>query len=90
MVDPYTGDVVAMVGGTGAKDGGPGLELGHGGPAAAVLPPSPSSVYAPALDNGTITAASAIDDYPVRDLPGYGAWPSELRHAGFRRPDHRL
>lgn len=75
IVDPYTGDVVAMVGGTGAKE----VDRGWNWATSARQPGSatkPVSVYAPALDDGTITAASAIDDYPVRDLPGYGAWPS--------------
>ena len=82
IVDPYTGDVVAMVGGTGAKD----VDRGWNWATSARQPGSatkPVSVYAPALDNGTITAASAIDDYPVRDLPGYGAWPSNSG-SGFR------
>ncbi len=34
IVDPYTGDVVAMVGGTGARRWTGGLELGHVGPSA--------------------------------------------------------
>ena len=82
IVDPYTGDVVAMVGGTGAKE----VDRGWNWATSARQPGSatkPVSVYAPALDNGTITAASAIDDYPVRDLPGYGAWPSNSG-SGFR------
>lgn len=82
IVDPYTGDVVAMVGGTGAKE----VDRGWNWATSARQPGSatkPVSVYAPALDDGTITAASAIDDYPVRDLPGYGAWPSNSG-SGFR------
>ena len=82
IVDPYTGDVVAMVGGTGAKE----VDRGWNWATSARQPGSatkPVSVYAPALDDGTITAASAIDDYPVRDLAGYGAWPSNSG-SGFR------
>ena len=82
IVDPYTGDVVAMVGGTGAKE----VDRGWKWATSARQPGSatkPVSVYAPALDDGTITAASAIDDYPVRDLAGYGAWPSNSG-SGFR------
>lgn len=75
VVNPYTGDVVAMVGGTGAKT----VDRGWNWATSARQPGSatkPISVYAPALDDGTITAASVIDDYPVYDLPGYGPWPN--------------
>ena len=85
IVDPYTGDVVAMVGGTGAKE----VDRGWNWATSARQPGSatkPVSVYAPALDNGTITAASAIDDYPVRDLSGYGAWPKTVSYTHLTLP----
>ena len=73
LIDPYTGDVLAMVGGTGAKEYDRSwnwaTEARQCGSAI-----KPISTYAPALDDGTITAASAIDDYPI-DLEGYNAWP---------------
>ncbi|MBQ3532551.1 MAG: transglycosylase domain-containing protein [Oscillospiraceae bacterium] len=73
LMDPYTGDVLAMVGGTGAKEVDRGwnwaTEVRQCGSAI-----KPISTYAPALDNGTITAASIIDDYPIH-LEGYGAYP---------------
>ena len=72
VVDPYTGDVVAMVGGTGVKTADRGwnwaTEVRQCGSAV-----KPVSTYAPALDNGTITAASIIDDYPI--LLNGNVWP---------------
>jgi len=73
VIDPYTGDVVALVGGTGAKEYDRSwnwaTSVRQCGSAI-----KPISTYAPALDNGTITAASIIDDYPIH-LVGYGAYP---------------
>ena len=67
IIDPYTGYVVAMVGGTGTKAIDRGLNW-----ATTVRPcgsaAKPISTYAPALDQGVITGASTIDDYPVLEL----------------------
>ena len=80
IVDPYTGYVVAMVGGIGAKTADRGWNWATNtrpcGSAA-----KPITTYAPALDNGTLTAASTLDDYPVmllNDTP----YPKN-DHAGF-------
>jgi len=64
IMDPYTGDIVAMVGGSGAKVTDRGWNWATE-PRPCGSATKPLSVYAPALDNGTITAASSIDDYPV-------------------------
>ena len=73
LMDPFTGDVLAMVGGTGAKEYDRSwnwaTEVRQCGSAI-----KPISTYAPALDNGTIHAGSSIDDYPIY-LPGYGVYP---------------
>ena len=73
VMDPYTGDIVALVGGTGAKEYDRSwnwaTEVRQCGSAI-----KPVSTYAPALDNGTITAGSAIEDYPIY-LRGYGVYP---------------
>ena len=67
IIDPYTGYVVAMVGGTGAKTADRGWNW-----ATSVRPcgsaAKPISTYAPALDQGVITGASTLDDYPVLEL----------------------
>ena len=64
IIDPYTGNVVATVGGIGEKKG-----MRMGSYATALRPCGssikPLSVYAPALDNGTITLANIYDDYPL-------------------------
>ena len=73
LMDAYTGDVLALVGGTGAKQYDRGwnwaTEVRQCGSAI-----KPISTYAPALDDGTITAASSVDDYPIY-LEGYGVYP---------------
>jgi len=80
IMDPYTGNVVAMVGGVGEKTGSRVLNratsLRQCGSAI-----KPISTYAPALDAGTISNASSIDDYPVRDVGGR-AWPVNS-HVGY-------
>jgi penicillin-binding protein 1A len=83
VVDPYTGDVVAMVGGTGAKTIDRGWNWATS-PRQCGSAIKPLATYAPALDDGTITAASIIDDYPVRVLDNK-AWPknSHGSYTGF-------
>ncbi len=79
LMDPYTGEVLAMVGGTGIKTADRSwnwaTNVRQCGSAI-----KPISTYAPALDNGTITAASALDDYPI--LMNGSAYPKNS-HAGF-------
>ena len=69
IVDPYTGYVVAMVGGAGVKqyDRGWNWATSARQCGSAI---KPISVYAPALDDGTINGTSTIDDYPVMVLNG--------------------
>ena len=80
VMNPFTGDIVAMVGGTGAKEYDRGwnwaTETRQCGSAI-----KPISTYAPALDDGTITAASAVDDYPLY-LQGHGVYPRNA-YTGF-------
>ena len=64
IVDPYTGYVVAMVGGVGPKVYDRGLNW------ATTYRPcgsatKPISVYAPALDAGIINGATTVDDFPL-------------------------
>ncbi len=73
IVEPSTGDVVAMVGDLGEKEGDLVLNW------ATTVRQCGSSIkpiatYAPALDAGIITPASAIDNAPVRVLNGR-PWP---------------
>lgn len=65
VIDNATGNVVAMAGRIGEREGRFLFNY-----ATAVRPCGsaikPLSVYAPALDEGIITTATVIDDYPVR------------------------
>lgn len=65
ICDPYTCDVLGIVGGRGTKT----LNLGTERATQAVRPPGssikPLAVYAPALDAGLITYGSVVDDTPV-------------------------
>lgn len=73
IIDPYTGNIVAMAGGMGEKQGSRLFNYATAkrqcGSAI-----KPISVYAPALDSGVITPASIVDDAPVRSNGGR-AWP---------------
>lgn len=69
VVDPYTGYVVAMVGGAGIKEVARGWNWATSARQCGSAI-KPISVYAPALDDGTINGASSIDDYPVMVLNG--------------------
>lgn len=73
IIDPYTGNIVAMAGGMGEKQGSRlfNYATARRQCGSAI---KPIAAYAPALDNGTITPASVIDDAPVRMLNGK-AWP---------------
>lgn len=64
VMDPYTGNVVAMSGGIGEKDGDLVLNRAMSTrPCGSAI--KPLSVYAPALDAGVITPATVTDDYPI-------------------------
>ncbi len=75
IMDPYTGNVVGIVGGIGEKTASriENLALSHR-PCGSAF--KPVSVYAPAMDAGIISPASIIDDYPVRlNDSGSGGYP---------------
>ncbi len=65
ICDPYTGDVLGLVGGRGEKI----LNRGLNRATQATRPPGssikPISVYAPAMDDGLITYGAVVDDTPV-------------------------
>ncbi len=66
LLDPATGDVLAVAGAVGQKVGDRLLNYATAArhPAASAI--KPLSLYAPALEAGEITWASVIDDVPVR------------------------
>ena len=73
IMDPYTGDIVAIVGKVGEKDRNLGFSC-----ATAIRQPGssikPLTVYAPAIELGAVNPGTAFDDYPVQ-LMGDSAWP---------------
>lgn len=73
IMDPYTGDIVALVGDMGEKTGNliTNYATQKRQPGSSI---KPVTVYAPALDAGAITMASTFDNYPVRLLNGT-PWP---------------
>ena len=73
ILDPYTGDVVAMVGKVGEKQENLGWNCAT---AKRQVGSSmkPLTAYAPALDAGVITQGSVFDNYPVQELNG-SPWP---------------
>lgn len=74
ILDNKTGDIVALVGGTGEKSGT--LTLNRA--TMSLLQPGstikPLTVYAPALEQGLITPISVMDDTPLNFVDD-GCWP---------------
>ncbi len=73
IIDPSTGNIVAMVGKMGEKKGN--LEWNFATdtqqPGSSI---KPLTAYAPALDAGVVSPATTFDNYPVRPLNG-NPWP---------------
>lgn len=65
ITDPYTGDVLGLVGGRGKKLGNLILNRASGAVRPVGSSIKPISVYAPAMDMGLITPTSIVEDTPV-------------------------
>ncbi len=80
VVDPYTGDVLGIVGGRGEKTDNRILNLATGTTRSPGSSIKPLAVYAPALDTGIINYASVYDDVPVMfsDSETPTPWPGNL------------
>ena len=75
VIDPYTGDVLGLVGGRGEKTQNRIMNRATQSTRPAGSCIKPLSVYGPAIDTGVATMASVYDDVPVRfDEKNYG-WP---------------
>lgn len=86
VIDNASGNVVAMAGRIGEREGRFLLNYAtNTRPCGSAI--KPIAVYAPALENGTITPATVIDDYPVQlmeDTNGtQKAWPKNS-YTGYR------
>lgn len=83
VMDPYTGDIVALVGDMGEKTGN--LLWNYATDKHQVgSSMKPLTAYAPAIDSGAVTPGSTFDDYPV-ELLNNNYWPknSPQRYRGF-------
>ena len=92
IIDPYTGDILALAGGVGEKTVSRGLNLATSRrPCGSAI--KPLSVYAPAIEYDVISPATVVDDYPImlmetkldQDKVGYSAWPrnSNNKYRGY-------
>lgn len=75
IMDPYTGNVVAMVGGRGEKTAARVLNRATSSlrsPGSAI---KPLSVYAPAIEYGYIKLSSVFDDVPIDFTVNSRGWP---------------
>lgn len=73
ILDPYSSDIVAIVGGVGKKSGNRLFNRATQSkrPPGSVI--KPLSVYAPAIENGIINYATVFDDIPM--MSENGIWP---------------
>ena len=74
IMDPYTGDVLGLVGGRGEKTGRRELNRATHSERQVGSSIKPITVYAPAMDRGLITYSTVYDDYPTVLNNKY--WPS--------------
>ena len=83
VMDPYTGDIVAIVGQMGEKESN--LLWSYAADKHQVgSSMKPLTAYAPAIDSGAVTPGTTFDDYPVETMNG-NYWPknSPQRYRGF-------
>lgn len=79
VIDPYTGDVLGLVGGRGEKTTNRILNRATGTKRPPGSSIKPLSIYAPALDMGLINYASVLEDEPI-ELENGDKWPKNLPH----------
>ena len=83
VMDPSTGNIVAIVGQMGEKEGS--LNWSYAADRHQVGSSiKPLTAYAPAIESGAVNPGTAFDDYPVQELNGT-YWPknSPPRYRGF-------
>lgn len=78
IIDPYTGDVLGLVGGRGEKTQNRILNRATQAKRPCGSSIKPLSVYAPAIDTGTATMGSVYDDCPVTTTSDGTVWPHNL------------
>lgn len=80
IMDPYTGEIKGIAGGVGVKTESRGLNRATQSRRQAGSSVKPLSVYAPALENKKITAATIITDSPLT----IGDWSPKNSYKGFK------
>ena len=93
IMDPETGNCLAIVGGLGEKRTSRGLNRATQSKRQCGSSIKPVSIYAPALDNGYITPITPLDDVPpvyYEDTGKY--WPknSNNKYQGWVTPDYAI
>ena len=86
VMDPYTGDILGVAGARGQKTGNRLWNYAWHTKRPSGSAIKPLSVYAPALDSGSYTWASVLDDTPVNYTVSFDGWPrnSETFDGGNR------
>ena len=77
VIDPYTGDVLGLVGGRGTKFQNRILNRATGTKRPPGSSIKPISVYAPAIEYGILNYGSIVNDNPIT-LPTGEIWPQNL------------
>ncbi len=93
IMDPDTGDLLAIVGGLGEKRESRGLNRATKSYRQCGSSIKPVSIYALALDTGVITGITPVDDVPPVYYEETGKyWPrnSNGRYTGFVSPDYAI
>lgn len=83
IMDPYTGNIVAMYGGYGAKTADRVLNRATQTTRSPGSSIKPLAVYAPALEYGLITPATVFDDAPKDFTVRSTGWPKNY-YTGYR------
>ena len=78
IIDPYTGDVLGLVGGRGEKTQNRIMNRATQSKRPAGSCIKPLSVYAPAIDLGIATMATTYEDTPVTFDENGNSWPHNL------------
>ncbi len=83
VIDNNTGDLVAIAGQFGQKEGNLLSNFANSSPRQPGSSIKPLSVYAPAFEMGKISPITVLDDYPYQEMNG-NPWPYNSGSASYR------
>ena len=83
VIDNSTGDVVAIAGQFGEKEGNLLSNYANSSKRQPGSSIKPLSVYAPAIEMGKISPITVLDDYPYQEMNG-GPWPYNAGSTTYR------